>query len=158
MSSTTLVPDDDRTFVGNNISRLPSPTPSEIELLNTPSARILSGFHKSKTKRPCEYTLLSYLRNSLMDVVPGYFYVIVLFILTIVILFAVFQKNIVHWLEPGARKVKKYVLWFSAVSIDSNYLRFLPDSLPGGFLIPIAIFIILSIPPVNTIFKKYITP
>lgn len=109
MSSTTLVADDDRTFVGNNISRLPSPTPSEVELLNTPSARILSGFHRSKTKRPCEFVLLSYLQPDLIDVVPGYFYVIVILILTIVILFAVFQKNIVHWLEPGARKVKKCV-------------------------------------------------
>lgn len=33
-------------------------------------------------------------------------------------------------------------------------LTYLPGSLPGGFLIPVAVFMIISIPPVSTILMK----
>ncbi|KAI0346223.1 hypothetical protein BDW22DRAFT_1323747, partial [Trametopsis cervina] len=55
-----------------------------------------------------------------------WYYVIAFIIGVITILFTVYHKQIVDWIHPSALKLK---------------------SLPGGWLIPIAIFIVISFPP-----------
>ena len=112
MSSTSLNTADDRTYVGNGISRLPSPTPSEVDLLNTPSAKILSGFHRSKKPRPCKSSFHFLTVCHDLTATIGYYRVILILVIVVIILFAVFQNKIVHWLEPGAKKIKACVNQF----------------------------------------------
>jgi len=57
---------------------------------------------------------------------PWYVYVIAAVLLVIVVLFAVFNKQIVHAIQPAANKI---------------------HSLPAGWIIPIAIFFVISFPP-----------
>jgi heme/copper-type cytochrome/quinol oxidase subunit 2 len=54
--------------------------------------------------------------------------IIIAVVIALLVVFMIYKKRIIHWLEPAAD-------WMHRT--------------PGGFLIPIAILIVLSIPPVR---------
>ncbi|KAI9001513.1 hypothetical protein BD414DRAFT_474892 [Trametes punicea] len=96
------------------LTRTPSPTPSEAEALAPQKKRrpgiILSLLDFERMKDPKELVRT----------------LITLAVIAIVVLFIVFQQNIVNWLRPVAD-------WMHRT--------------PGGWLIPIAILVVLSFPP-----------
>ncbi|KAH9886466.1 hypothetical protein C8Q73DRAFT_795298 [Cubamyces lactineus] len=97
-----------------HLARTPSPTPSEAELLNPTKKKrpgiLLNLLDPAKLKHPKELirTLITFA------------------IIGIVVLFIVYQQNIVDWLKP-------FTDWMRRT--------------PGGWLVPIAILIVLSFPP-----------
>ncbi|EJD06356.1 uncharacterized protein FOMMEDRAFT_117170, partial [Fomitiporia mediterranea MF3/22] len=92
-------------------SRTPSPTPSEKAMLER------KGFIDWKKMMNWRF----WVRREWF-----WYYVIFGIILIITILISVYDRQIVHALQPTANKLKK---------------------LPGGWLIPVAIFFIISFPP-----------
>ncbi|KAI0656907.1 hypothetical protein C8Q70DRAFT_1075733 [Cubamyces menziesii] len=97
-----------------HLTRTPSPTPSEAELLNSTKKRrpgiLLNLLDPAKLKDPKELIRI----------------LITIAIIGIVVLFIVYQQNIVDWLRP-------FTDWMRRT--------------PGGWLVPIAILIVLSFPP-----------
>ncbi|KAI0035821.1 hypothetical protein K488DRAFT_20318, partial [Vararia minispora EC-137] len=92
-------------------TRTPSPTPSEISILDKEG---LYGNHRSKNWRA------NFNKKNLRSLA------ITLVIVAIGVLLVVFNDQIVHAIEPTGRKIK---------------------ALPGGWLIPVVILIVLSFPP-----------
>ncbi|CDO74541.1 hypothetical protein BN946_scf184641.g7 [Trametes cinnabarina] len=96
------------------LTRTPSPTPSESEALSSEKKRrpglLLNLLDPGKLKNPRELLRIA----------------ITAAVVALLILFVVYQQNIVNWLKPFA-----------------NWMR----RTPGGWLIPIAILILLSFPP-----------
>ncbi|KAF5344926.1 hypothetical protein D9758_011540 [Tetrapyrgos nigripes] len=91
-----------------DLTRTPSPTPSEVEALE-------------------EETRIGFINQSKgTDGRRWWYYLILIIVAAIVILFVVFRNQIIHGLEPAT--------------------HWLHDT-PGGWLVPIAIMIIISFPP-----------
>ncbi|EIW58061.1 uncharacterized protein TRAVEDRAFT_72912 [Trametes versicolor FP-101664 SS1] len=96
------------------LTRTPSPTPSEAEVLSPQKKKrrgfLLALLNPETFKDPKELIRL----------------VITVVIIAIVVLFIVYQQKIVEWLRPFADWMRRT---------------------PGGWLIPIAILIVMSFPP-----------
>ncbi|OSC97884.1 hypothetical protein PYCCODRAFT_1418775 [Trametes coccinea BRFM310] len=96
------------------LTRTPSPTPSEAEALSPEKKKrpgiLLNLLDPEKLKNPRELIKL---------LITGA-------IIALLILFVVYQQNIVNWLKPFADWMRRT---------------------PGGWLIPIAILVVLSFPP-----------
>ncbi|KAI0326157.1 hypothetical protein GY45DRAFT_1374182 [Cubamyces sp. BRFM 1775] len=104
----------DTTADARYLTRTPSPTPSEAELLSP-----------TKKKRPG--ILLNLLDPAKLKDPKELIRVLITFaIIGLVILFIVYQQKIVDWLKP-------FTDWMRRT--------------PGGWLVPIAILIVLSFPP-----------
>ncbi|CAL1715905.1 unnamed protein product [Somion occarium] len=103
--------DGDTVVLMREVSRTPSPTPSEVVELNKTS---LFDF---KAMLSWRYWIRKEWR---------WYYLIGTIALVFVILFTVYHKQIVNWLHPAAK-------WM--------------HDLPAGWLIPIAIFFVISFPP-----------
>ncbi|EIW57506.1 uncharacterized protein TRAVEDRAFT_21099 [Trametes versicolor FP-101664 SS1] len=97
-----------------NLTRTPSPTPSEAEALS-PGKKKKGGFIRSLFNPETYKDRKEFIRL----VITGA-------IIALVVLFVVYQQNIVNWMRPFADWMRRT---------------------PGGWLIPIAIMIILSFPP-----------
>jgi len=120
ISQTTAAPSRNKMIQSNpsdvrvdihHVSRTPSPTPSEqAELEKT---------HLINFKAFTNWRF--WIRREWL-----WYYVLFAVLFIITILFTVFHKQIVNWLQPPANKLK---------------------DLPAGWLVPIAIFIIISFPP-----------
>ncbi|KAI9069627.1 hypothetical protein FKP32DRAFT_1586745 [Trametes sanguinea] len=107
--------DKDATHVDvRYLTRTPSPTPSEAEALSPEKKKrpgiLLNLLDPEKLKNPRELIKL---------LITGA-------VIALLILFVVYQQNIVNWLKPFADWMRRT---------------------PGGWLIPIAILIVLSFPP-----------
>jgi hypothetical protein len=72
-------------------------------------------------------------------------FIVIIFVITIVVLVNVFQNQIIHALEPAAVWIYRYV---EAVHLSAKPHRDGPRT-PAAWLIPIAILVVLSIPPVR---------
>ncbi|THV00372.1 hypothetical protein K435DRAFT_657310 [Dendrothele bispora CBS 962.96] len=70
--------------IGRDLTRTPSPTPSEAEALN---GNVQLGIDWKKFKDPKNWWM----------------YVVVIVVVVLVVLFVVYRDNILHWLEPAAR-------------------------------------------------------
>ncbi|KAI0833890.1 hypothetical protein BC628DRAFT_1528064 [Trametes gibbosa] len=108
-------PKDDTIVDVRYLSRTPSPTPSEVDALSPENKKrrrlgLLAFFHPQTYRNPKELIRL---------LITGG-------IIALVVLFIVYQQNIVQWLRPFADWMKRT---------------------PAGWLIPIAIMIVMSFPP-----------
>ncbi|KAI0350415.1 hypothetical protein OH77DRAFT_1431022 [Trametes cingulata] len=98
-----------------DLARTPSPTPSEAEAL---------GPNQKKKRRGLIFSLLDL--ETYKNPKELIRLAITLAIIALVVLFVIYQQNIVEWLRPFADWMRRT---------------------PGGWLIPIAILIVMSFPP-----------
>ncbi|KAH9846287.1 hypothetical protein C2E23DRAFT_744432, partial [Lenzites betulinus] len=107
-------PKNDASVDVRYLTRTPSPTPSEAEALSPTKKKrrvgLLALFNPETFRNPKELGKL----------------LITFAIIALVVLFIVYQQNIVRWLRPFADWMRRT---------------------PGGWLIPIAIMIVMSFPP-----------
>ena len=87
------------------------------------------------------------------------YYVIAIILSVITALITIYHHQIVAQLTPAAHTVKKSVVVIRASCLSSFFLNLvlillimISASLPGGWVIPIAILFIISFPPVRPIF------
>jgi hypothetical protein len=133
---------------------MPSPTPSEQAALDEfRPKRFKDMFKRDREKRQKQegawsaypYGSRAYILLGLNRLIEGF--LILLVLVAIITLLIVFNSQIVHGLQPaanwmhrcaGSRPALNKVCWGYAIY-----------STPGGWLIPIAVLIILSFPPVG---------
>jgi hypothetical protein len=130
-----------------DVTRTPSPTPSEQQALADDGKPHPSNWFKRKNWRKQSAVLaVSNLRLTFISLLLAAL-AITLVIVTISILLIVFQKKIIVALEPACRWMKMCVQLVLSLFVSSDRFHYLRT--PGGWAIPIAILIVLSIPPVR---------